>query len=118
MNAHIFRSMFSRRNATPFTIFFLLAVTVVCGFIASTGRSSAEASVGNGRANQIPHEFNNPNPEKGFNDDDLKVKEQKKPRGVWDLSIGIDKEQFYDDSVPVVVSIVQSLSGQGNMWGW
>jgi hypothetical protein len=109
--------MFSRQNALPFTIFFLLAVTVVCGLIASTGQLSAEASGGKGRADQIPPEFNNPNPEKEFNEDDLKVKEQKKPRGEWNVSISIDKEQFYDDSVPVVVSIVQTLSGQGKYAG-
>ncbi|HEX8500753.1 MAG TPA: hypothetical protein VF659_09190 [Pyrinomonadaceae bacterium] len=78
---------------------------------------SAEASAGNGRGLQIPPEFNNPNPEKEFDADDLKVKEQKKPRGQWDVSIATDQEQFYDVSVPVVVSIVQSLSGQGKYAG-
>jgi hypothetical protein len=36
---------------------------------------------------------------------------------VWDISIGFDKEQFYDDSVPVAVSIVQTLSGRGKFAG-
>ncbi|MFL6332227.1 MAG: hypothetical protein ACJ754_02685 [Pyrinomonadaceae bacterium] len=116
MSAHGLRLMSDRRNLAPFTIFFLLAVTVVCGFIASTGRSSAEASVGNGRANQIPPEFN-PNPDKEFNDDDLKVKGQKKPGGAWNLSIALDKEQFDDDSVPVAVSTVQTMSGKGKYAG-
>ena len=60
MNAHGLRPSFRRRHALPFTIFFLLAVTAVCGFMASTGQSSAEASVvnaqgnGNGHVNQRP----------------------------------------------------------------
>jgi hypothetical protein len=116
VNTHRPGPIFGRQNALPFTILFLLAVAVVCGFIAGTGRSSAEASVGNGRANQIPPEFN-PNPEKEFNDDDLKVKGQKKPGGAWNLSIALDKEQFYDDSVPVAVSTVQTMSGKGKYAG-
>ena len=117
MNTHGLRSMLSRRHAVPFTIFSLLAAVFICGFAVNTVPSSAEASAGNGRGNQLPPEFNNPNPEKEFNDDDLKVKDLKKPRGVWDVSIGIDKEQFYNASVPVAVSIVQSLSGRGKYAG-
>lgn len=117
MNAHNLRTIFSRPNAAPLTIFFSLAVIFLCGFAGSTTRHSAEASVGNGRGLQLPPEFNNPNPEKEFGDDDLKVKEQKKPRGQWNFSIATDQEQFYDDSMPVVVSIVQSLSGQGKYAG-
>ncbi|HEX8146245.1 MAG TPA: hypothetical protein VF591_03500 [Pyrinomonadaceae bacterium] len=117
MNAHTFRSMLRRQNVIPLTFFFLLAVIVACGFTAGTMQPSAEASVGNGRENQIPSEFDNPNPEKEFNDDDLKVKDQKKPRGQWNFSLGIDTEQFYDPSVPVAVSIVQSLSGRGKYAG-
>jgi hypothetical protein len=118
MNTHGFRSMFSRRNAPSFMILVMLGVIVACGFMVSTGQSSAEASDGNGRRNQIPPEFNNPDPEKEFDDDDLKVKEKKKkPAGKWDMSIGIDKEQFYNDSVPVAVSIVQTVSGKGKYAG-
>ena len=116
MRAHQLRSMLRRQNTIPSTIFFLLALVAVCGFTAGSGPSSAEASVGNGRGSQIPPEFN-PNPEKEFNDDDLKVKDQKKPRGAWDISIGIDKEQFHDHSVPVAVSIVQTMSGRGKYTG-
>ena len=117
MNAHSPRPVLSRQNAVPYVTFFFLAVVVICGFTASTGRSFAEASGGDGRGNQIPPEFVNPNPEKEFNDDDLKVKERKKPLGEWNFSLGADTEQFYDPSVPVAVSIVQSLSGQGKYAG-
>ena len=117
MNAHNFLPRFSRPNIAPFVFFLLLAGIIVCGLTASMGQPPAEASVGTEHANQIPPEFNNPNPEKEFNDDDLKVKDQKKPRGVWDVSIGIAKEQYYDGSVPVAVSTVQTLSGKGKYAG-
>lgn len=54
MNTHGFRSMLSRQNAAPFTIFFLLAVVVLCGLAGSTMQSSAKARVGNGHVNQRP----------------------------------------------------------------
>ena len=116
MNADSFRSILSRRNIVPFTIFFLLALIVVCGFAAGTGQPSAEASVGNGRGNQIPPEFN-PTPDKEFNDDDLKVKEQKKLGGKWGYGLGFDKEQLDDASAPVAVGAIQSLSGGGSTRG-
>jgi hypothetical protein len=117
MNTHSLRSAFSRQNASSFMILVMLGVIVVCGFMISTRQSSAEASDSNGRRTQIPPEFNNPDPEREFDDDDLKVKEKQKPDGKWDMSIGIDKEQFYDDSVPVTVSIVQTVSGKGKYAG-
>lgn len=117
MNSHDFRSMLNRPNVAPYTLFFLLTIVCLCGFAVSHIQPSAEASVSNGHGFQLPAEFANPNPEREFNDDDLKVKEQKKPRGVWNVSIGFDKEQFYDDSVPVAVSIVQTLSGKGKYAG-
>jgi hypothetical protein len=119
MNAHRLRSMLSRQNIVPFTFFFLLIVVVVCGFTASTGRSSAEANVVSGRGNQLPPEFSNRKPEdakKDFNDDDLKVKEQK-PRGKLGLVLETDMEQFHDASVPVAVGAVQTLSGGGKYAG-
>lgn len=119
MNTHRLRSLFSRQNVAPLTVFFLLMVIVVCGFIASTGQSSAEASVGDGRGNQIPPEFSSSNAEdakKDFGDDDLKVKEQK-PRGKWGYGLVVDMDQFYDASVPVAVGAVQSLSGGGKYAG-
>jgi hypothetical protein len=116
MNTHDLRSKISHQNAASFMIFVILAVIVVCGFMASAGQSSAEASVGGGRGNQIPPEFN-PNPDKEFNDDDLKVKAEKKPGGVWDISVSLDREQFYDYSVPVAVSTVQTMSGKGKYAG-
>lgn len=120
MNAHNLRSMFSRQNVVPFTIFCLLSVIIVCGFTASTWQSSAEASAGNRRGSQLPPEFANRNPEdikKDFNDDDLKVKDQKKPRGQWDFGLGVDADQFDDASAPVAVGAVQSLSGGGKYAG-
>lgn len=116
MNAHSLRSILRRENLIPLTFLSLFSILVVCGFAAGTTQSSAEARDGNGRGNQIPPEFN-PNPEKEFNDDDLKVKGQKKPGGAWNLSIALDKEQFYDDSVPVAVSTVQTMSGKGKYAG-
>jgi hypothetical protein len=125
MNTHGLRLSCRRQDALPFTIFFLLAITAVCGFIASTGQSSAEASVvnaqgnGGGHVNQRPPEFANRSPEdiaKDFNDDDLKVKDQK-PRGRWTTGIVSDMAQFNDDSMPVVVGAIQSLSGGGKYAG-
>ena len=125
MNTHGLRPSCRRQDALPFTIFFLLAITAVCGFIASTGQSSAEASVvnaqgnGGGHVNQRPPEFANRSPEdiaKDFNDDDLKVKDQK-PRGKWVTGIESDMDQFNDASLPVAVGAIQSLSGGGKYAG-
>lgn len=120
MNAHSLHPIFSRRNAVPLTAFFVLAFIAVCGFAVSATQSSAEASVGDGRGSQLPPEFANMTAEdakKDFNDDDLKVKEQKKPRGKWGYSFETDMDQFYDASVPVVVGAVQSLSAGGKYAG-
>lgn len=111
--------MLSRRHAVPFTIFSLLAAVVICGFAVNTVPSSAEASAGNGRGNQLPPEFAKTTIEdikKDFNDDDLKVKDQK-PRGKWDYGLGPDMDQFNDASVPVAVGAVQSLSAGGKYAG-
>ena len=119
MNTHSLRSMFSRRHAVSFTIFSLLAAVVICGFAVNTVPSSAEASAGNGRGNQLPPEFAKTTIEdikKDFNDDDLKVKDQK-PRGKWDYGLGPDMDQFNDASVPVAVGAVQSLSAGGKYAG-
>jgi hypothetical protein len=118
MNAHSLRSLFSHRNAVPFTIF-LLAGIVVCGYTAGTGPLSAEASVGQGRSNQRPPEFANRTSEdarKDFDDDDLKVKDQK-PQGRWTTGLVSDMEQYNDNSVPVVVGAIQSLAGGGKYAG-
>ena len=123
MNSQRLRSMFSRQNVVPAVVFFLLVVVIVCGFAASAWRSSAEASVGNGRGNQSgnqrPPEFANRTIEdvkKDFNDDDLKVKGEK-PRGKWSFATLIDTGQLKDSSVPVAVLGVQSLSGGGKYLG-
>lgn len=117
MNAYSLRSLFGQRNAVSFI---LLAVIAVCGLTAGTMQPTVEASVGQGRGNQLPPEFASQTAEdarKDFSDDDLKVKEQKKPRGQWDFGLGYDKEQFNDASVPVAVGAVQSLSGGGRYAG-
>lgn len=115
MNAHRPRSLFGSQNVAPFTFFFLLAVIVVCGFTGSTMHPTAEARVGN----QLPPEFANSKAEdakKDFNDDDLKVKDQK-PRGKWSYGLGTDMDQFYDASVPVAIGAIQSLSAGGKYGG-
>src|SRR5947209_13913330 len=53
---------------------------------------------------------------KEFNDDDLKVKEEK-PRGKWSFATLLDTSQFEDSSIPVVVGGIQSLSGGGKHLG-
>lgn len=53
---------------------------------------------------------------KDFNDDDLKVKEEK-PRGKWGAGLVMDVNQSNDPSVPVVVDAIQSLSGGGKYRG-
>jgi hypothetical protein len=111
--------MFNRRNVVPFTAFFLLVVTFVCGLTTGMMQSSAEANVGNGRGNQRPPEFANQTAEdikKEFNDDDLKVKGEK-PRGKWGYGLESDMDQFNDASVPVAVGAIQSLSGGGKYTG-
>lgn len=120
MHAHSFRLTLRRRDVVSFTLFFLLVAVVVCGFTASTERSSAEASVGNERGDQRPPEISNSNLEdvkKDFGDDDLKVKDQKKLRGKWDFGLGPDMDQFNDASVLVAVGGIQSLSGGGKYAG-
>lgn len=119
MNTHSVRSKFSRHNAAPFTIFFLLAVVVICVFAVGTLQPFAEASAGNGHVNQRPPEFVNRSPEdvaKDFNDDDLKAKDQK-PRGRWGIALVSDMGQFNDNSVPVAVGAIQSLAGAGKYLG-
>lgn len=119
MNTHGLCLKFSRRNAAPCTIFFLLAVVFLCGFVVSTRQFSVKASVGKGRVYQRPPEFANRSPEndkKDFNDDDLKVVDQK-PRGRWTTGLVPDMGQFNDTSVPVVVGALQSLAGAGKYAG-
>ncbi len=109
MKTHSLRSLFSRRNAAPFIIIFLLAGIVVCGFTVSTGQSSAEASVGNGRGNQKPPFTSPEDLAKEFNDDDLKVKGDQ-PGGKWRYSTLLDSK-MNDSLVPAYVSGIQLLSG-------
>jgi hypothetical protein len=115
MNAHSLRSMFSRQNVVPFTLFFLLFIVVAFGLTAVTEQSAAKE----GAISQIPKSVPGPTGEdikKEFNDDDLKVKEEK-PRGKWGFSLEHDASQYNDSSVPVVVSGIQSLSGGGKHLG-
>jgi hypothetical protein len=119
MNSHISRAMFGRQHLLPLVAFLLFSLVAVCGLMAGTAPSSAQAGGGNGGGNQLPPEFARANPEdtkKDFNDDDLKLKGQK-PRGKWDIVLETDMDQFYDASVPVAVGAVQSLSGGGKYAG-
>lgn len=109
MNAHGFRSMFSRENAAPLTLFFLLFIVVVFGFTAVTEQSAAKEQA----VSQLPQSMPDPTGEdikKEFNDDDLKVKGEK-PRGKWTFSIMLDMSQALGDSSPVTVAGIQTLSG-------
>src|SRR5436309_9831 len=75
------------------TVFILLCATAV--LLKTTGQSEGIKSE---------------DIKKEFNDDDLKVKEEK-PRGKWGFALESDMSQFKDSSVPAVVSGIQSLSG-------
>jgi hypothetical protein len=118
MNTHSLRSLFTRRNAVPSIIFFLLAFVVVCGFLASTGQSSAkDGSIGS--KIQLPQGTPGPTGEdieKEFNDEDLKVKGDK-PRGKWAFGTVFDMSQAESELVPVAVVGIQSLSGGGRHLG-
>jgi hypothetical protein len=119
MNIQRLRSILRFQNLAPLTALGLFLLVVVCGFSLTTVRSSAEASVGNGRGDQLPPEFSKRNPEdakKDFSDDDLKVKDQK-PRGKLGIVLETDMNQFYDASAPVAVGAIQTLSGGGKYAG-
>jgi hypothetical protein len=119
MNAHSLRPMLRRRNFLPLTVLFLSSLVVVCGLVAGAARSSAEGAGGVRSGAQIPPGLSNPNGEdakKDFDDNDLKVKEQK-PRGKWGTALETDMNQFNDVSAPVAIGAVQSLSGGGKYAG-
>lgn len=115
MNAHSLRSMFSRQNVAPFTLFFLLFIVVVFGFTAVTEQSAAKE----GTIGQLPQGTPDPTGEdikKGFNDEDLKMKGEK-PRGKWAFGTVFDMSQALSESIPVAVVGIQSLSGGGKHLG-
>lgn len=115
MNAHGFRSILSRRNAAPFTLFFLLFIVVVFGFTAATEQSAAK----DGAISQLPQGTPDPTGEdikKEFNDEDLKMKGEK-PRGKWAFGTVFDVSQALSESIPVAVVGIQSLSGGGKHLG-
>jgi hypothetical protein len=110
--------MFSRQNAVPYTILFLLVGIVVFGFIASTAPSAAMDGAA-GSNIRLPQDVPGQTGEdigKEFNDDDLKVKGEK-PRGKWGFATVLDMSQFENSSIPVAVSGIQSLSGAGRHQG-
>ena len=111
MTTRTLRSLLSRQNSVPFTIFFLLAAIVVCGFAVSMNQSSAEASVGNLRGNQKPQVPSDEELAKEFNDDDLKGKDDK-PAGKWGYATMLDGRKD-DLTTPAYVSGIQLLSGGG-----
>jgi hypothetical protein len=115
MNAHGFRTMFSRQNVVPFTLFFLLFIVVVFGLAVGMEQSAAKERA----ISQLPQGTPGPTGEdikKEFNDDDLKVKEDK-ARGKWGVGLMQDEGQFNDPSAPVVVVGIQLLSGGGKYVG-
>lgn len=109
MNAHSFRSMFSRQNAAPFTIFFLLIIVVVFGL----AQSSATAGSGSGQRPPFPSDEEL---KKDFNDEDLKAKDDK-PGGKWTYTTLLDSKQRNDPSVPAYVRSIQLVSGGGKYLG-
>ncbi len=111
MNAHRLRSILSRRNAAPLTILVLFSVVVICGFSVGTAGSSAKVVVAASNS-QIPPGLRGPTGEdlkKEFNDDDLKVNEEK-PRGKWAYSPVLDMSQLKDPSLPAYVNGIQMLT--------
>lgn len=109
MYAHGLRTMLSRRNVAPFTLFFLLAVVVVFGF----AQSSATADGGRGQRPPFPSDEEL---KKDFNDDDLKTKDDK-PGGKWTYTTLLDSKQRNDPSVPAYVRSIQLVSGGGKYLG-
>jgi hypothetical protein len=113
VNTQRLRSMFSRHNVVPFTLFFLLVVVAAFGFRAGAVQSSAAA--GGGSVQRPPFESDE-ELKKEFNDDDLKEKDDK-PAGKWAYSIDLDDKQINDASAPAYVSGIQLLSGGGKYQG-
>lgn len=110
MNAHNFRSMFSRQNAASFTFFFLLIVVVIFGFTHSS------ATAVGGQGNQRPPHPSDEELRKDFNDDDLKTKDDKL---VCKCTYGtlLDSKQRNDPRVPAYVHSIQIVSGGGKYQG-
>jgi hypothetical protein len=110
VNTQRLRSIFSRRNAAPFTLFFLfIVVAVTAGMV----QSSATAGGGSGQKPLTP---SNEELKKDFDDEDLKAKDDK-PGGKWGYSTQLDDKQINDPSVPAYVSGVQLVSGGGKYQG-
>lgn len=110
MNTHSLRSMFSRRNAAPLTLFFLLIVVVVFGLTQSS------ATAVGGQGNQRPPMPSDEELRKDFNDDDLKEKDNK-PTGKWSYGTLLDDKQMNDPRVPAYVRSIQIVSGGGKYQG-
>ena len=116
MNAHSFRSLFGRQNVVPFTAFCSLIIVVVFGLTAGVAQSSATASGGSGSGAQKPPFMPSEDLSKEFNDDDLKVKDEK-ARGKWGYTTLLDMKQKNDPSLPAYVNGIQLLSGGGKYQG-
>lgn len=109
MNAHSLRSLFSRRNAAPFTLFLLLVVVAAFGFTTSMVQPSATA--GGLSVQKRPQHPSDEELRKDFNDDDLKAKDDK-PAGKWSYTTLLDSK-LGDLTVPAYVSGIQIVSGGG-----
>lgn len=114
MNAHRPRSPFGRQNAAPFTVFFfLLIVVAVSGLTAGVVQSSATAGGGSGQRPPFPSDEEL---KKDFDDDDLKVKDDK-ARGKW----GSDLHMTWVSSTTLrcrwLLAAFNYCLGAGSMWG-
>jgi len=116
MNTHSLHSLRRRQNVVPFAFFFLLIVAAISGLTAGVLQSSARASGKIGQDPQRPPFMPNEDIAKEFNDDDLKVKDDK-PSGKWTYSTLPGFNQKNDPSVPAYVSGIQLLSGAGKHAG-
>lgn len=115
MNTHGLRSMFSRQNVVPVTLFFLLFIVVVFGFTAVTEQSAAKEEATSQQPKRMPDPTGQ-DVEKEFSDEDLKVKGEK-PRGKWGFTTLPDTSQLKDPSLAVHVTGVQLLTGGGKYLG-
>ena len=87
---------------------FSLFIVLVSSVVALSGLASNTV--------QSPIKEGNEDIKKDFNDDDLKVKEEK-VNGKWGIALAHDTSQFNDSSLPVVISGIQSLTGGGKYLG-
>jgi hypothetical protein len=96
----------------------LLAVVCISAFGAAWSPTKEERNIGGNISPRAvwPNAAQSQDLDKEFNDDDLKVKEER-ARGKWGFSTMLDTKQMNDPSIPVYVHGIQSLSGGGKYLG-